>query len=157
MDALSVIGSIASILGGVFSWWQYTKAKTAAQEAKEAKDSVFNRQQISELERVLSSARDAENVLISRSSKRLTNQGKSLLGEYTKIQKLLSDLNEVYDSFTTKDYSNPMAYSKKHLTNLAKTYNDSNSNIQKDALEMLEDVRSIIAILKKEKSRKEFK
>ena len=157
MDTLSIVGSIASIAGGLFSWWQYLRANTAAKEAKKAKDSILNRQQIGELEKELISAHDAENILISRSSKRMTNQGKSLSAEYTKIQKFISDLNEVYDTFTTADHTNPLEHAQKHLTKSIKDYKEDNANIQTLAQELLEDVRSVIAILKKVKSQKEFK
>ena len=96
MDMLSIWGSLASIAGAYVSWRQYKKAKSAAEEAKEAKMSVLNRQQISEIEKVLMSAREAEGVLIGRTSKRLTNQGKSLSVEYEKIQKFISEFNEIY-------------------------------------------------------------
>lgn len=157
MDILSVIGSIASILGGFYSWWQYKKAKTAAEEAQDAKDAILNRQQIGDLEKVLISAHDAENVLISRSSKRTTNQGKSLSGEYTKIQNFISAVNEISDTFTTRDHTNPLDNAIKSLTKSANKYNDENEDIVAEAQKMLEYVRSIISVLKKEKSKKEFK
>ena len=40
---------------------------------------------------------------------------------------------------------------------ITKPYNNQNPNIQKDAFDMLESVRSIISIIKKEKTSKEFK
>ena len=76
MDILSIMGSVASIAGGIFSWWQYKKAKTAAQEAQNAKDSVLNRQQIGEIEKVIMSAHEAERILIERTSRTTTNRGK---------------------------------------------------------------------------------
>lgn len=157
MDTLSIVGSIASIVGGLFSWWQYSRANTAAEEAKKAKDSILNRQQIGELEKALISAHDAENILIGRSSKRMTNQGKSLSTEYTKIQKFISDLNEIYETFTTAEHTNPLEHAQKHLTKSIKDYNEENIDIQSLAQELLEDVRSVIAVLKRVKSQKEFK
>lgn len=156
MDVLSILGSLASIAGAFVSWWQYKKAKSAAEEAKEAKMSVLNRQQISEIEKVLMSAREAEGVLIGRTSKRLTNQGKSLSVEYEKIQKFISEFNEIYESFSTIDRINPLATAHKCLVNTIKKYNNENENLQKDAQSMLEDIRTIIAFLKKEQSRKKF-
>ena len=60
---------------------------TAAKEAQNAKDSVLNRQQIGEIEKVIMSAHEAEKILIERTSRTTTNRGKSLSVEYTKIQK----------------------------------------------------------------------
>ena len=151
------MGSVASIAGGIFSWWQYKKAKTAAQEAQNAKDSVLNRQQIGEIEKVIMSAHEAERILIERTSRTTTNRGKSLSVEYTKIQKFISELNEIYESFTTAEHTNPLEYAHKHLATCVKKYNESNDNIYKDAQDMLEDIRSILKLLKKEKSQKEFR
>lgn len=155
MDMLSILGSLASIVGAYVSWWQYKKAKSAAEEAKEAKMSVLNRQQISEIEKVLMSAHEAEGILIGRTSRRLTNQGKNLSAEYEKIQKFISEFNEIYESFTPID--KVLEFAHKSLVNTIKNYYNENENLQKDAQSMLEDIRRIISFLKKEQSRKKYK
>lgn len=157
MDMLSIWGSLASIVGACVSWWQYKKAKSAAEEAKEAKMTVLNRQQISEIEKVLMSAREAEGVLIGRTSRRLTNQGKNLSVEYEKIQKFISEFNEIYESFTSIDLRNPLEFAHKSLVNTIQKYTNENENLQKDALSMLEDIRRIISFLKNEQSRKKYR
>lgn len=157
MDMLSILGSLASIVGACVSWWQYKKAKSAAEEAKEAKMTVLNRQQISEIEKVLMSAREAEGVLIGRTSRRLTNQGKNLSVEYEKIQKFISEFNEIYESFTSIDLRNPLEFAHKSLANTIQKYTNENENLQKDALSMLEDIRRIISFLKNEQSRKKYR
>lgn len=154
---LSILGSLASIVGACVSWWQYKKAKSAAEEAKEAKMTVLNRQQISEIEKVLMSAREAEGVLIGRTSRRLTNQGKNLSVEYEKIQKFISEFNEIYESFTSIDLRNPLEFAHKSLANTIQKYTNENENLQKDALSMLEDIRRIISFLKNEQSRKKYR
>ena len=155
MDMLSILGSLASIVGAYVSWWQYKKAKSAAEEAKEAKMSVLNRQQISEIEKVLMSAHEAEGILIGRTSRRLTNQGKNLSAEYEKIQKFISEFNEIYESFTPIDKA--LEFAHKSLVNTIKNYYNENEYLQKDAQSMLEDIRRIISFLKKEQSRKKYK
>ena len=157
MDMLSILGSLASIVGAFVSWWQYKKAKSAAEEAKEAKMTVLNRQQISEIEKVLTSAREAEGVLIGRTSRRLTNQGKNLSVEYEKVQKFISEFNEIYESFTSIDRRNPLEFAHKSLVNTIQKYTNENENLQKDALSMLEDIRRIISFLKNEQSRKKYR
>lgn len=157
MDMLSILGSLASIVGAFVSWWQYKKAKSAAEEAKEAKMSVLNRQQISEIEKVLMSAHEAEGVLIGRTSRRLTNQGKNLSVEYEKIQNFISEFNEIYESFTSIDLRNPLEFAHKRLVNTIKNYNNENENLLEDAQSMLEDIRNIIAFLKKEQSGKKYR
>lgn len=118
---------------------------------------VLNRQQISEIEKVLMSAREAEGVLIGRTSRRLTNQGKNLSVEYEKIQKFISEFNEIYESFTSIDLRNPLEFAHKSLANTIQKYTNENENLQKDALSMLEDIRRIISFLKNEQSRKKYR
>ena len=103
------------------------------------------------------SAHEAERILIERTSRTTTNRGKSLSVEYTKIQKFISDLNEIYESFTIAEHTNPLENAHGRLATCVKKYNESNDNIYKDAQDMLEDIRSIIKLLKKEKSQKEFR
>lgn len=156
MDILSIVGSIFSTAGGIYSWFQYKKARTAAQEAQAAKEEILQRQQLSEIETAMVLARDAENILIARTSKRTTNQGKNIAIEYKIIQKFISSVNEIFGSFNKTERTNPLEIPLKRMKAAIKDYTDENHDLRTTASNLLDETRSVIAILKKEKNLKQF-
>ncbi len=73
---IGVLGSIASIAGAILSIKAENNAKTAAQQAEQARDSIVERQATSELTEILASARTTQKVF----GKYSISDSKSLAG-----------------------------------------------------------------------------
>lgn len=59
----TIVGAVASLLGAGIAIWQASKAKSAANEAKSVKEQILDHRQISELSKIQSSCRKAQNAM----------------------------------------------------------------------------------------------
>lgn len=62
--AISLIGSVASILGAVFAWVQFSKSKSSAVEAKRHVDRLLSNKQLEDVATAISEIESANRVLI---------------------------------------------------------------------------------------------
>lgn len=69
IDAISVIGSIASILGAIWAWKEAKKSKTSAELAQRIKDQLIGHRKTSELAEL--------QALLSTAQKKFTKYGAS--------------------------------------------------------------------------------
>ena len=59
----TIVGVVASLLGAGIAIWQASKAKSAAREAKRVKEQILDHRQTSELSKIQSNCRKAQNAM----------------------------------------------------------------------------------------------
>ena len=59
----TIVGAVASVLGAGIAIWQASKAKSAAREAERVKEQILDHRQTSELSKIQSGCRRAQNAM----------------------------------------------------------------------------------------------
>ena len=60
----TIVSAVASLLGAGIAIWQASKAKSAAREAERVKEQILDHRQTSELSKIESSCRRAQNAMV---------------------------------------------------------------------------------------------
>lgn len=137
---------VASILGAVISIYQMIMAKSAAQEAENAKNEVLERKRAVDFSAFCVKANEIERVLIGWTN---SSQGRDFDDDYKNIQTFISELNMVIPQIKNEVRTNIEDQYTKINKKLVLFKDNDDNNIKEIANDMLFSVRLIVRDLKK--------
>lgn len=131
MDWLSIVGSVASIVGAIWAWKEAIKSSKSATKAEQIKTQMINQRKTSELSELKPLVIDAINSV----NKYSTSMTSSLIGagkttketEAEKIQKLLNKIGEFSDYFQDGFANQFFATSNRSLQSFLEANNPQDS------------------------------
>ena len=155
MDPLSfiaIIGTIASIVGAIFSFWQAKKSKKSAIEASQVKSQLLHHRKTSELAQLLALCRKVQKIMVKYGPASTQNSLQGIVpdNDAKEVQDFILLLKENRSYFQKKQTNDADTFCE-DMNTLISTFVQSGDkeNLRRVGTEMLFKINTMLSIIKK--------